>query len=89
MKLSSYLLILNCFFLWLQLKTETLKMNKLHKKLYIFGLKANLDWNFRLGLFLKVACSSLMGVPMIRVFTVFNAKGSQLFSENLLFYKPF
>ena len=51
MKLSFYLLILNCFFLWLLLKTETLKMNKLHKKLYFFGLKANLDWNFRVGLF--------------------------------------
>ena len=30
-----------------------------------------------------------MGVPMIPAFTVFNAKESQLFSENLLFYKPF
>ena len=89
MKLSFYLLILNCFFFWLLLKTETWKMNKLHKKLYFFGLKANLDWNFRVELFWKVACASLIGVPTVWAFNVFNAKESQLFSENLLFYKPF
>ena len=49
-------------------------MNKLHKKLYFFVLKANLDGNFRVGLFLKVTCASLIGVPMIEAFTVFNAK---------------
>ena len=57
--------------------------------MYFFGLKATLDWNFRVGLFLKVVCASLMAVPNMRAFTVFNAKESQLFSENLLFYKPF
>ena len=88
MKSSFCVLILNCFFLWLQLKAETLKMNKLHKKFYFFGLNASLRWNFRVGLFLKVVCASLMGVAMIRAFTVFNAKESQLFSKNLLFYKP-
>ena len=27
--------------------------------------------DFRVGLFLRVACASLMGVPMIQAFTVF------------------
>ena len=49
-----------------------------------FCLKANLAWNFRLGLFLKVACVSVMGVPVLRAFTVLNSKESQLFSINML-----
>ena len=52
------------------------------QKVVFFGLKANLGWNFRVGPFPKVACVSLMGGPMIRACTVFNAKESVVFRKS-------